>query len=87
MKKQQNSSFRASALQITNGVHAAAHKLRTARPSNLHSPMKILGLIRIIGAAAATTAALRRRGVADVRAHQLGQRGDGDAERFARGRG
>ena len=62
MKKNQNSSFRASALQITNGVHAAALKLRTARPTNRHStmktPRKTLGIIRIIGAAVATAAAV-----------------------------
>src|SRR5438874_6708175 len=62
MKQKQNNSSRASALQITNGLRAAARKLRTTRATNPHStmktPMKILGLIRIIGAAAATTAAL-----------------------------
>src|SRR5215471_3212945 len=38
MKDKQNSS--SSALQITKGVHAAAGKLRSARPNNPHSPLK-----------------------------------------------
>ena len=52
----ENSSLHASALQITKGVHAAAGKLRTARPNNPHSRMKtrILFLFTLLCAAFAS---------------------------------
>src|SRR5258705_5191092 len=53
MKNKQNNSLRASARQITNGVHAAARTLGTARPNNPHSTMKtrILFLLPLLCAA------------------------------------
>lgn len=56
MKKKQSNPLRASALQTTKGVHAAARKLRIARPNNPHSPMKtrILFLCTILCAAVAS---------------------------------
>jgi hypothetical protein len=94
MKTKQNSSTRASALQITNGVHGAAGEKRTARRSNPHSTMKTpvrflltllcaaIASLQIVRAAPITVTSTADSGAGSLR-QALADANDGDTIGFS----